>query len=552
MRLEEYKEIFQKMINDNHDYKNQFYCKELLRNFVLEYSFNVDEYRQMALDISQYMRQGCLDMAIKTEEGKYDELYWAYMLFEAPYIFESFLHYMEKNRPPEKKFYYPRENTLKLVVKDLQDLEDGKIKFYGLSLPPRTGKSTICIFFLAWVMGKRPNSHSAMSGHSSILSDGFYSEVLNITQSAEYTYNEIFPLVYLNKKNAEKKEITFNDPDRFATLTCRGIDGTWTGAVDISSDGYLYVDDMVRDRQESLSPQRLEKRWQDYLNVLFDRKNDGTRELMVGTRWNVLDPLGRIEAMYKGDPMYRFRKIPALDKDGNSNFEYKYGKGFSTEYFLDVKNRLDRNEWEAKYMQTPFIREGLLFPEEELRFFNGNVPEGGLVRVVTACDVAWGGGDSLSMPIGLEYENGDVYIVDWIFNTGTKEVTIPIVAGKIMDRKIQQVNFEANNGGEMYAKYIDDYLKKESYKCSITHTKAPTTMAKLTKIIQYSDDIKRKFIFLDRDNRSEEYQKAMEEVLMFVQVGKNVHDDAPDSLAQLERFIDGYFTAEVSVMQRYF
>ena len=130
-----------------------------------------------------------------------------------------------------------------------------------------------------------------------------------------------------------------NDPDRFATLTCRGIDGTWTGAVDISWDGYLYVDDMVRDRQESLSPSRLEGRYQDYLNLLVDRKNDGTRELMVGTRWNVLDPLGRVEKQYKDNQRYRFRKIPALNENGESNFVYDYGKGFSTEYFLNVKSR---------------------------------------------------------------------------------------------------------------------------------------------------------------------------------------------------------------------
>lgn len=76
-----------------------------------------------------------------------NELYWNVLLWEAPNLFESFLLYMEKNRSARKKFYEPRSNTLKIVVDDLQDLEDGVIEFYGLSLPPRVGKSTICIFF---------------------------------------------------------------------------------------------------------------------------------------------------------------------------------------------------------------------------------------------------------------------------------------------------------------------------------------------------------------------------------------------------------------------
>ena len=74
--------------------------------------------------------------------------------------------------------------------------------------------------------------------------------------------------------------------------------------------------------------------------------------------------------------------------------------------------------------------ESLLFPADELRTYNGVLPEGDS-RIVSACDVAWGGGDALSMPIGREYENGDVYIFDWVFNRGTKEVTLLIVAGKM-------------------------------------------------------------------------------------------------------------------------
>ncbi|MDF2902848.1 MAG: hypothetical protein K0S25_486 [Bacillus sp. (in: firmicutes)] len=487
---------------------------------------------------------------LATTDIRFFELYNKCLLFEAPHVFDSYLLYMEKNRPVEKKFYLPRRKTLHVVVQDLQDLEDGEIDFLGVSLPPRVGKSTVCIFFLSWIAGKRPDSHNAMSGHSGILADGFYSEFYNLVTSPEYTFNEIFPGVKLESKSAEKKEINLNTPDRFSTLTCRGIDGTWTGSVDISKDGYLYVDDLVRDRVESLSPTRLEGRFQDYLNVLVDRKNDGSRELMVGTRWNIMDPLGKIEAKNKNNPRYRFRKIPALNDKNESNFQYDFGKGFSTKYFLNIKDRLDKNEWEAKYQQKPFVREGLLFPEDALRTYNGVLPEGGFVRVVSVADIAWGGGDSLSMPIGFEYENGDVYIADWVFNKGKKEQTIPIVAGKIMGNKIQQINFEANNGGDMYAKYIDDFLKSKSYRCSITSTKAPGTMEKMAKIIQYSGDIIGRFIFLDAKHRNQEYSDGMDELVTFVQIGKNEHDDSPDSLAQLSRFINGGFTAQVTAIDR--
>ena len=511
-----------------------------IKNEDLEYS----------IELAGTLRECCSDNV--ESDVRFYGLYNDCLLYRSPYKFDDYMLYIEKNRSPEKQFYLPRRKILKIVVDDLQDLEDGKLDFYGLSMPPRVGKSTICIFFLSWVMGKRPNSHNAMSGHSGILADGFYDEAMNIIISEEYCFHDVFPGLKLESKSAEKKEINLDKPDRFATLTCRGIDGTWTGAVDISADGYLYVDDLVRDRTESLSPVRLENRYQDYLNILVDRKNDGTRELMVGTRWNVLDPLGKVEKQYKDNPRYRFRKIPALDDKGESNFNYLYGKGFSTDYFLRLKERLYKNEWEAKYQQRPFTREGLLFPEDELKTYNGVLPEDGLVRKVAVCDVAWGGGDSLSMPFAYVYSDGRVFIHDWIFNRGDKTVTKPIVIGKTLHHKPNQEHFEANNGGDEYADDIDRQLKESGFKTNITHSKASNQITKLAKIIQCAPDIKANFYFLDKEHRDKEYQDAIDELKMFVQIGKNEHDDAADSLSQLQNFINGGFIAKVTAMQRPF
>lgn len=524
--------------------------------------------RDFILAYSGFIKKWAVTRFVQTMDSRWDDLYWKTLHFEAPFLFESFLIYMEKDRKADKRFYLPRRNTLKVVADDLQDLEDNKLDFYGLSMPSRVGKSTICIFFMAWIIGKRPNSHNAMGGHSGKLAKGFYGEALNLINTKEYAFAEIFPESKLQKTSAEDLEINLGEPDRFASLTCRGIDGTWTGAVDVSADGYLYVDDLIRDREHSLNPLRMENTYQEYLNKMVDRKNDGAKELMVGTRWNVIDPLGKIEKENVHNPRYRFRKIPALNEKDESNFQYEV-RGFSTKYYRDMKDRLDKNEWEAKYQQRPFIREGLLFPEDELRFFFGILPASGFIRIVTACDVAWGGGDALSMPIGFEYENGDIYIADWVFNKGVKEVTIPVVEGKIVGNKIQQINFEANNGGEMYAKHVDDDLIRQGYRCSITSTKAPNKMAKMAKIIQYSGDIKRRFIFLapnqlikeaakndppeiHRYMRNQEYNDAMDELTTFVQIGDNLHDDSPDSLSQLERFIEGGFTAEAKAMKRPF
>ena len=131
-------------------------CKEIIERFCVEHS-GVGIW-----DLEKYAQDN-------DEEYPLIDKWYKTLKTESYYDFESFMFYMERKRHYSKRFYFPRRHTLKIVVNDLQDLENRIIKFYGLSMPSRVGKSTICIFFLAWVSLRRPNSHSAMGGHSGIL-----------------------------------------------------------------------------------------------------------------------------------------------------------------------------------------------------------------------------------------------------------------------------------------------------------------------------------------------------------------------------------------------
>ena len=474
----------------------------------------------------------------------------AYELVHQTYIkgaqdgnLDDYIIALEWYREPEKRFYLPRRNVLKVLVDDLQDLFDGKLDFLGISLPTRVGKSTLCIIFMTFVMGHRPDVANVMSGHSDKLTDGFYRELLSIlTDSTQYAWQEIFPNVKLVDNSAKNETIDLDRKKRFPTMTCRSISGTLTGAVEIGTGGVLYCDDLIEDLEESLNPVRLQNKYDAYLNQLKDRKKLGAVELMVGTRWNVADPLGRVEEQYRGNERYRFRVIPALNEEGESNFNYKYGLGFTTEYYLDMKDSIDDATWMAKYQGNPYIREGLLFPKAELRYYNGVLPDGDPDRKVAVVDTAWGGGDSLSMPL-LYDTNGDWYLPDVVFNNGDKTVTRPLVIGKLKQHIPHMVRWESNNGGDEYGGIVDEKLREEGIRINMSYKKAPTNQSKLSRIIQYAPDIK-KIYFLDEKHRSPEYEKFMLELTTFTVSGKNLHDDAPDSLAMLVDFL----TAGVKVV----
>ena len=265
----------------------------------------------------------------------------------------------------------------------MQDLEDDKLELLSISMPPGTGKTTLGIFFLTWAMGKYPMSCNLASAHSSMLTGSFYDGVLSIITDPEYLWADVFPGVTVAQTNSKEGTIDLERRKRFKTLTCRSIDGSLTGAT--RCEKYLYADDLVSGIEEALSKDRLDKLWEKYTNDLKSRKKLGCKEIHIATRWSVHDVIGRLEQQYEGDPRAGFLSFTALDENDKSNFDYMHGVGFDTKYFLDMRDSLDDVSWRALFMNEPVEREGLLFPEDELNYYNGVLPEGGLVAKYAAC-----------------------------------------------------------------------------------------------------------------------------------------------------------------------
>ena len=464
--------------------------------------------------------------------------------YESYWKFDSYMFYLEKKRDHAKRFYYPRRKVLKVVVDDLEDMEiRDLLDTYGLSMPSRVGKSGLMIFFLTWVGMRKPMSHNAMGGHSGQLVKRFFKGLENITDTDEYTFAELF--FYWNprmrkvvqKKSSDPAELTINlgKPDEFATFTCRSSDATWTGAIDISGGtvdecGYLYVDDLVRDREHSLSAFRMENTYQEYQNKMLDRMNDGAKKILVGTLWSVLDPLVREEMENQGNERARFRKIPALDENDESNFQYEE-KGFSTKYYHDMRDRLDKAEWMAKFQQAPFVRESLVFPVEDLTFIESAPDESDYRRVIAFCDPAFGSGDSCSMPIAADLGE-DYVILDWIHDKRVPEITIPHIVDEIEHYRVTWLQVEKNRGGDLFADKLQKELDKRRIMCKVTLKSANVKMSKEDRISAASGYIKRNFKFIKG-----RYKMPMDELTIFSAEGKNIHDDAADSLTGLANML---------------
>lgn len=240
---------------------------------------------------------------------------------------------------------------------------------------------------------------------------------------------------------------------------------------------------------------------------------------------------------------------------------------FTTEYYREMRTRLDKAEWMAKFQQQPFVREGLLFPAEELRFFDGIVIKSEIKRVFAVTDPSFGGGDNLSTPICYELNNGRKLICGWIYDKRTVAYTIPRVVKAMYEHDITEMRIEKNGAGLLLEKNIRDEMAKQNvHCCKLFSVSAPNRMSKEDKIKGYSDYIKMNFEFLlpntvNPENlsddvlyfqRNADYQNAMDEMSFYTSEGRNIHDDAPDSMAQLAIMCEKTTKAQVKVIHNPF
>lgn len=505
-------------------------------------------------------------------------VYWRAMRVLARVDFDAFLIYVERYRAPEKRFYGPRRKILHPLVSILNDIEMGINHDYTnnpivrdfnmsgpsgpreliLNMPARVGKTGVMTFFATWVMGRESDRTNIYSAFSAEVTDGFYEKVLAIlTDTDIYAYDEIFPGAPMVEKHADKTTIDVGHKMHYPSLTCRTIDGSLNGVCDAS--GYIFADDLVKGTEEARSPGRLSSKQKKVNNDLLKRESGNNLKIVwMGTNWSPHDPMASRKRLLKSDPAFKDYNwvhvaMPGVDEKGNSNFDYDYGVGFTTEQYARDKAKFiaddDLAGWETQVMCNPTEYHGILFPETSLITYNGTLPPSEHLRTIMFVDPAWGGGDSCAAPVCqiVQDEQGrEIRAIPAVVCTSEgKDVSIPQIVALVKSYNVAHVYVEANKMTREFADKLQTEIKRAHKSCSVTTIPAPNNVSKEYRIWDKAPDIKQLW-FLSKDKRNPDYNAFMGQVNTFNPEGGNKQDGGPDSLAGLVTVLENPYMPSVT------
>lgn len=446
---------------------------------------------------------------------------------------DDYFQYLERKREPRERFYMPRKKCFEKMglIQALQEMIDDEYDILCISGIPGFGKTTTEKFFNSGVIGWFPMDFTLFYSHSGDITRMYYDGVYDIvTNSDEYTWNEIFPGLSVTSTNAKMEQFNVGKYKPFPSMQCTSVGSKNAGKVRASK--FLLVDDMIGGIEEALNPTILDKLWSKYTVDARQRKIEDTsgkacKEIHIATRWSVQDVIGRIQNKYAGNPRVKIIAMPDVDPvTGESNFDFEFG-GFTKEFFADQQLLMDEISYKCLYKQEPVEREGLLFPDDKIRRYL-NLPHGEPEIITGQCDTKGKGTDYFVLPVLQKYGD-DYYCVDCVCdNTADYEKQYENAANVIVNNEVQECEFERNAGGDRVAMEVNKRVEDKGWICNITDI--PTETNKEARIFQCSNWILQHVIFKDPSQYTptEPYGVMMALLKQYSVSGKKQLDDVPD------------------------
>lgn len=261
--------------------------------------------------------------------------------------------------------YKPNWHHIAIANKIEQFIKDKDKKNLMLFIPPQFGKSEITSRNLpAYLLGINPNNRIVVASYSQDLAASFNRDIQRIIDTP--TYSNIFPNTKINARNVVTTQNWLRNSEVFEVINYKGYVkavGVGTGLTGRSAD-IAIIDDPVKDEMEASSPVYRENVWNWYLSVLMTRLHNGSKVILIMTRWHEDDLAGRLlnpelNPHYKDWEVIKYKAICEEINEGDPR---KPGESLWPEMHsiekLNILRDIDENKFNALFQQEPVIKGG--------------------------------------------------------------------------------------------------------------------------------------------------------------------------------------------------
>lgn len=369
-----------------------------------------------------------------------------------------------------------------------------RIKNLIIQAPPQHGKSQGSSRFLpAYMAGLNPDTKIGLASYAATIAKDFNRDVQRIIDTEEYA--SVFPGTYLNGSNVVTVANNYlRNSDVIEFVNHKGsfrVVGAG-GALTSKTIDVMILDDLYKGYDEGNSPIVREARWNWFTTVVLSRLHNLSQLLIVFTRWNDDDIIGRIIKEKNVIEVHTWAELDAVPQNPDTyvlvNFEaIKTGepteidprqKGaalweerHSLEKLISTKS-LDEIQFQCLYQGHPGDEAGKLY--KPFKTWIDKEDWGEVVRKGGYIDVADEGDDFVA---GASYDV--VRSSETIFDESTKkwiplifilitgfeytdeneDVTTITIPGLYNANGTEYVWVESNNGGSGFEKVIKKKMR---------------------------------------------------------------------------------------------
>lgn len=249
-----------------------------------------------------------------------------------------------------------------------------------IEMPPRHGKSEfISRTVPGWFLDLFPHKRVLLASYSGDFAAAWGRTVRD--DLAEFANQGLVRVKLSRSKRQANEWVT----TRGGGMKSAGIGGSLTGR-----GAHLFIiDDPIKDMEEANSPTMRQKLWDWWQSVAFTRQEPGCIYIVLHTRWNEDDLIGRL-IKDTGQPYYELR-LPAVaeEEDPKQNIgpdplgrqpgQALWPWRYDDKALNRIRVGVGPYVWASLYQQRPMPLEGNLFKRVDFRYWHRDPHSGFIV-----------------------------------------------------------------------------------------------------------------------------------------------------------------------------